>query len=108
MVPDTFVSPAWIDIGPSLAPSRIALVIHRPSRMLKNPPASFSLRSEVQRTEAYASPLRSLWPCWTAILSILPGVFPLCDTGDPPKIPSVNLVFPQLVRRPTHGRSHSR
>jgi len=31
----------------------------------------FSHRSEAQRTEAYASPLRSLRPCWKAILSIL-------------------------------------
>src|SRR5689334_2673519 len=38
---------------------------------LKSLPASFSLRSEAQRTEAYASPLRSLRPCWTAFLSIL-------------------------------------
>src|SRR5207249_3635819 len=37
----------------------------------KSPPASFSLRAEAQRTEAYASPLRSLRPCWTAFLSIL-------------------------------------
>mgnify|MGYP003693868497 CR=1 FL=1 len=41
------------------------------SRMLKSPPAAFSLRSEAQRTEAYASLLRSLRPCWTAFLSIL-------------------------------------
>ena len=27
------------------------------------PPAAFWLRSEAQRTEAYASPLRSLRPC---------------------------------------------
>jgi hypothetical protein len=33
--------------------------------------AAFSHRSEAQRTEAYASPLRSLRPCWTAFLSIL-------------------------------------
>jgi hypothetical protein len=31
----------------------------------------FSHRSEAQRTEAYASPLRSLRTRWTAILSIL-------------------------------------
>ena len=37
----------------------------------KSPPASFSLRSEAQRTEAYASPLHLLRPCWTAFLSIL-------------------------------------
>ncbi|MDZ4857231.1 MAG: hypothetical protein SGJ26_20650, partial [Nitrospirota bacterium] len=35
------------------------------------PPAAFSHRSEAQRTEAYASPLRSLRPCWTAFLIIL-------------------------------------
>ena len=29
--------------------------------------------SEAQRTEAYASPLRSLRPCWMAFLSILTG-----------------------------------
>jgi hypothetical protein len=45
-------------------------LMHKPSRnhysssrMLKSPPDSFSLRSEAQRTEAYASPLRSLRPC---------------------------------------------
>jgi hypothetical protein len=36
--------------------------------------AAFSRRSEAQRTEAYASPLRSLRPCWTAFLSILRDV----------------------------------
>ena len=39
--------------------------------MLKSPPAAFSHHSETQRTEAYASPLPSLRPCWTAFLSIL-------------------------------------
>jgi len=33
--------------------------------------AGWSPRSAAQRTEAYASPLRSLRPCWTAFLSIL-------------------------------------
>jgi len=31
--------------------------------MKKRPPAAFSLRSEAQHTEAYASPLYSLRPC---------------------------------------------
>ena len=35
------------------------------------PPAAFSRRSEAQRTEAYASPLRSPRSCWTAFLNIL-------------------------------------
>ena len=42
--------------------------------MLKSLPAAFSRRSEAQRTKAYASPLRSLRPCWTAFLSILPVI----------------------------------
>ena len=33
------------------------------NRILKNPPAAFSHRSEAQRTEAYAASLRSLRPC---------------------------------------------
>src|SRR4051812_22138741 len=45
--------------------------------MLKKPDKAFSLRSETQRTEAYASPLRSLRPCWMAFLSIPRGVFPI-------------------------------
>ena len=40
----------------------------------KSLPASFSRRSETRRTEAYASPLRSLRPCWTDFLSILFGI----------------------------------
>ena len=40
------------------------------NRMLKNLPAAFSHRSEAQRTEAYASSLRSLRPCWTAYFDI--------------------------------------
>ena len=35
------------------------------------PPAAFSRRAEAQRTEAYASPLRLLRPCWTAFLNSL-------------------------------------
>jgi hypothetical protein len=39
--------------------------------MLKKSARAFSLRSEAQHTESYASTLRSLRPCWTAFLSIL-------------------------------------
>ena len=46
------------------------------------PHASFSLRSKTQRTEAYASPLRSLRLSWKAFLSILPDVFPLCISSN--------------------------
>ncbi len=43
--------------------------------MLKQP-ASFVLASpEDQRTKAYASPLRSLRPCWTVFLIILARAF---------------------------------
>ena len=58
----------------------------RISRMLKSPPASFSLRSEAQRTEAYASPPRSLRPCWTAFLSILYALFRLPKTCGPSSV----------------------
>jgi hypothetical protein len=44
----------------------------------------FSHRSEAQRTEAYASPLRSLRPCGTTFLSILRGLF----SAEPPLGPS--------------------
>jgi len=42
----------------------------------KGPPAAFSHRSEAQRTEAYALPLRSLRPCWTAFLIIPVWCYP--------------------------------
>jgi Polyketide cyclase / dehydrase and lipid transport len=48
----------------------------------KSPPAAFSHRSEAQRTEAYASPLRSLRPCWTAFLSILSLLWRQCCVGN--------------------------
>jgi len=39
--------------------------------MLKKSASIILASLEAQRTEAYASPLRSLRPCWTAFLSIL-------------------------------------
>jgi len=39
--------------------------------MLKKSASIVLASLEAQRTEAYASPLRSLRPCWTAFLSIL-------------------------------------
>jgi len=65
--------------------------------MLKKSTAAFSLRSEVQRTEAYASPLRSLRPCWTAFLSILrnSGISTICEIHG---VWCINRVFPQPTR----------
>src|SRR4029078_6191920 len=63
----------------------------------KSPPASFSLRSEAQRTEAYASPLRSLRPCWTAFLSILRGAFLSCKTYRSTKFRHAHRIFPSLT-----------
>ena len=58
-------------------------------------PYAFSLHSEAQRTEAYASPLRTLRPCWTAFLSILRGVLLLSQTCRPVKFCRAHRVFPQ-------------
>jgi len=57
-----------------------------------------SLRAEAQRTEAYALPLCSLRPCWTAFLSILRAVllFPLMCK--PAQFRRAHRVFPQPVR----------
>src|SRR5439155_11946052 len=57
----------------------------------KSPPASFSLRSEAQRTEAYASPLRSLRPCWTDFLSILRRLLFLSQTRRPVRLCCIEL-----------------
>jgi len=40
--------------------------------------------SENLRTEAYASPLRSLRPCWKALLNILRGVHPRIQDQEAP------------------------
>jgi hypothetical protein len=59
-------------------------------------PAAFSHRSEAQRTEAYASPLRSLRPCWTAFLSVLlEGLCREFDESEGVKV----LVQPLLVHQ---------
>ena len=63
----------------------------------KSPPAAFSLRSEAQRTEAYASPFRSLRPCWTAFLSILRGVLLCFRTSGTLKFQRIKIVFTQVA-----------
>ena len=42
-----------------------------PRRMLKSPPASFSRRSDPQRTREGTPPVIARLACWTAFLSIL-------------------------------------
>ena len=61
------------------------------------PPAAFSHRSEAQRTEAYASPHRSLRPCWTAFLSILSYCGIRSIQRDFSRVLCINRVFPQAA-----------
>ncbi len=44
--------------------------------MLKKTPAAFSFAQKLNVPKRAPSPLRSLRPCWTAILSILLSTFP--------------------------------
>ena len=72
--------------------------------MLKKSTSFFSPRSEAQRTEAYASLLRSLQPCWTPFLNILRGVFLLSQTCGPVKCCRVLIaLFPSLLVRRNTG-----
>ena len=46
--------------------------------------------------ECYASPLHSLWPCWTGFLSILRSVFLLSERYRPLKVRRAHRVFRSL------------
>ena len=64
--------------------------------------------SEAQRTEAYASPLRSLRPCWTAFLSILKLVVREHRTDHSSHIVGSNRVFQQSPWARTHNEFTTR
>ena len=74
------------------------LGLHRPllPRMLKKS-ASGVLASFRPSTypRGYASALHSLWPCWTAFLSIPKKCSPLCHTCRPLKFSRASIVSPQ-------------
>ncbi len=69
------------------------------SKMLKKSASGVlaSLRGSTYGTE-YASPLRSLRPCWTNFLSILPGILPLPHTRGPWIFHRATIVVPQPAR----------
>ena len=78
-------------------PSAISRHDSGSSRMPKIPPAAFSHHSEARRTEAYASPHRSLRPCWTALLSILRCRVPQFLLSSCTDVGSRNHVFQQIA-----------
>jgi hypothetical protein len=61
--------------------------------MLKKPASGVLASPEAQRTKAYASPLRSLRPCWTAFLSILQVIRHYQPTYDQWTLPRKKLSF---------------
>jgi hypothetical protein len=91
------------------------------SKRIKSPSAALSPRPEAQRTEAYASPLRSLRPYWGEgasrharvgrvrgldCLSILLGVILLFQTCEPVKFWRAHIVFPQSDSHSRKGWRH--
>jgi len=69
------------------------------SRMLKESASGVlaSLRDSTYGME-YASPLCSLWPCWTNVLSILPGKLLLPPSRGPLIFHHITIGFPQPAR----------